>query len=148
VMDGTHYDSGCCFDYGNASTNGRAVGAGTMETTYFGTSTVWVLEAVRARGLWPTWSPACFRIQPEEERRRSDHRFLAVHHRSGRWRRRQPLGLRGGNAQQGSLTTFYSGVRPNSRASSAYYPMHKQGAILLGTGGDNGNGSSAHSMKA
>jgi hypothetical protein len=41
VIDGTHYASGCCFDYGNSSTNGRAVGTGTMETTYFGTSTVW-----------------------------------------------------------------------------------------------------------
>ncbi len=50
--------------------------------------------------------------------------------------------LRGGNAQHGGLTTFYSGVRPGSPASDAYYPMHKQGAILLGIGGDNGNGSS------
>src|SRR5664280_3563971 len=41
VIDGTHYDSGCCFDYGNSSTNGRAVGTGTMETTYFGTATAW-----------------------------------------------------------------------------------------------------------
>jgi FtsP/CotA-like multicopper oxidase with cupredoxin domain len=49
--------------------------------------------------------------------------------------------LRGGNAQQGGLTTFYSGVRPGTPASNAYFPMHKQGAILLGNGGDNGNGS-------
>jgi len=41
VVDGTHYSSGCCFDYGNSSTNGRAVGTGTMETTYFGTATAW-----------------------------------------------------------------------------------------------------------
>ena len=41
VIDGTHYDNGCCFDYGNSSRNGRAVGTGTMETTYFGTSTAW-----------------------------------------------------------------------------------------------------------
>src|SRR4051812_17613239 len=39
VVDGKHYDSGCCFDYGNSSTNSRAVGTGTMETTYYGTST-------------------------------------------------------------------------------------------------------------
>ena len=36
--------------------------------------------------------------------------------------------LRGGNAQKGGLTTFYSGVRPGSPANNAYYPMHKQGA--------------------
>jgi len=39
VMDGTHYDSGCCFDYGNAETDSRADGPGTMETTYLGTAT-------------------------------------------------------------------------------------------------------------
>src|SRR5678815_3282138 len=25
VIDGTHYDSGCCFDYGNSSTNGLSL---------------------------------------------------------------------------------------------------------------------------
>lgn len=44
--------------------------------------------------------------------------------------------LRGGNAQSGSLSTFYSGQRP-----SGYYPMNKQGSIVLGTGGDNSNGA-------
>ena len=50
--------------------------------------------------------------------------------------------LRGGNAQQGGLTTFYSGSRPGSSNNADYFPMHKQGAVLLGNGGDNGNGSS------
>ena len=50
--------------------------------------------------------------------------------------------LRGGNAQKGGLTTFYSGPRPGSQHNGNYFPMHKQGAILMGTGGDNGNGSS------
>ena len=35
----------------------------------------------------------------------------------------------GGNAQSGSLSTFYSGARPNV---SGYNPMKKQGAIILG----------------
>jgi hypothetical protein len=42
--------------------------------------------------------------------------------------------IRGGNAQSGGLSTFYSGVRP-----SGYNPMHKEGAIILGIGGDNSN---------
>ncbi len=42
----------------------------------------------------------------------------------------------GGNAQSGSLSTDYSGVRP-----SGYNPMHKQGAIILGIGGDNSKSS-------
>jgi hypothetical protein len=44
----------------------------------------------------------------------------------------------GGNAQSGSVSTFYSGVRPNV---SGYNPMHKQGAIILGIGGDNSKGA-------
>ena len=36
VFDGTHYNGGCCFDYGNAETNSDDDGAGTMEAIYFG----------------------------------------------------------------------------------------------------------------
>jgi hypothetical protein len=46
--------------------------------------------------------------------------------------------IRGGNAQSGGLSTFYDGVRPNV---SGYNPMKKQGAIILGTGGDNSKGA-------
>ena len=41
------------------------------------------------------------------------------------------------NAQSGGLATDYSGARPNV---SGYNPMHKQGAIILGIGGDNSDG--------
>ena len=50
--------------------------------------------------------------------------------------------LRGGNAQTGKLSTYYSGVRPGTPDKSDYFPMSKKGGILLGNGGDNGNGSS------
>jgi hypothetical protein len=40
--------------------------------------------------------------------------------------------LRGGNAQMGTVTTMYDGVRQNG-----YTPMKKEGAIILGIGGDN-----------
>jgi hypothetical protein len=46
--------------------------------------------------------------------------------------------IRGGNAQSGGLSTFYNGVRPNV---SGYNPMKKQGAIILGIGGDNSKGA-------
>ena len=143
VIDGTHYDSGCCFDYGNASTNGRAVGTGTMETTYFGTSTAWgsgagpgpwIMSDMEA-GLFSGYNAKQNAADPTVE----SWRFVTAVVDGGggnKW------DLRGGNAQKGGLTTFYSGVRPGSQTNSAYYPMHRQGAILLGTGGDNGNGSS------
>ncbi len=142
VVDGTHYDSGCCFNYGNASTNGLAVGTGTMETTYFGTSTVWgrgegtgpwIMSDMEA-GLFSGYDAKLNAADPTID----SWRFVTAVVDGGggnRW------DLRGGNAQEGGLTTFYSGVRPHSLTDSRYYPMRRQGAILLGNGGDNGNGS-------
>jgi non-reducing end alpha-L-arabinofuranosidase len=143
VIDGTHYDSGCCFDYGNASTNGRAVGTGTMETTYFGTATAWgtgngpgpwIMSDMEA-GLFSGYNAKQNVADPTV----SAWRFVTAVVDGGGG---NAWDLRGGNAQQGGLTTFYSGVRPGSRTGDSYFPMRRQGAILLGTGGDNGNGSS------
>jgi len=143
VVDGTHYDSGCCFDYGNSSTNGRAVGTGTMETTYFGTATAWgtgngpgpwIMSDMEA-GLFSGYNAKQNVGSPTID----SWRFVTAVVDGGggnKW------DLRGGNAQQGGLTTFYNGIRPGSSTNNNYYPMHKQGGILLGTGGDNGNGSS------
>ena len=42
VINGHHFNNGCCFDYGNAETDSsRDDGNGTMETTYYGNSTGW-----------------------------------------------------------------------------------------------------------
>ena len=41
VVNGRHYNSGCCFDYGNAEIDSRDDDNGTMETTYFGDATNW-----------------------------------------------------------------------------------------------------------
>jgi hypothetical protein len=143
VVDGTHYDSGCCFDYGNSSTNGRAVGTGTMETTYFGTATAWgsgdgpgpwIMSDMEA-GLFSGYNAKQNVADPTIDA----WRFVTAVVDGGggnKW------DLRGGNAQSGTLTTFYSGVRPGSQTTSSYFPMRKPGGILLGTGGDNGNGSS------
>src|ERR1035441_2842673 len=43
----------------------------------------------------------------------------------------------GGDAQKGALSVMFNGPRVNA----TYDPMRKQGAILLGNGGDNSNGS-------
>ncbi len=142
VIDGTHYDSGCCFDYGNASANGRAVGTGTMETVYFGTATAWgsgdgpgpwIMSDMEA-GLFSGYNAKKNVADPTID----SWRFVTAVVDGGggnKW------DLRGGNAQQGALTTFYSGIRPGSSNNAAYFPMHKKGGILLGNGGDNGNGS-------
>jgi hypothetical protein len=143
VIDGTHYDSGCCFDYGNAETNSRDDGPGTMENTYFGTATAWGsgagpgpwIMADMEGGLYSGYNLKQNVADPTID---SWRLVTAVVDGGGgnKW------DLRGGNAQKGDLTTFYTGARPGSQTDSRYYPMRKQGGILLGTGGDNGNGSS------
>ena len=41
VVNGHHYNGGCCFDYGNAEIDSHDDDAGTMETAYFGNATPW-----------------------------------------------------------------------------------------------------------
>ena len=41
IFDGTHYNGGCCFDYGNAETSNNDTGNGHMEAIYFGNIKVW-----------------------------------------------------------------------------------------------------------
>ncbi|MFZ2287495.1 MAG: arabinofuranosidase catalytic domain-containing protein [Bacteroidales bacterium] len=142
VFDGTHFDSGCCFNYGNTSTNSRAVGRGTMETVYFGTATAWgsgngpgpwIMSDMEA-GLFSGYDAKKNIANPTID----SWRFVTGVVNGGggnQW------DIRGGNAQEDSLMTFYSGLRPGSLENSFYFPMHRKGAVQLGNGGDNGNGS-------
>lgn len=139
VISGHHYNSGCCFDYGNAETDSRDDGNGTMETTYYGNASAWYRG--QPPGPWimtdqennlvgcvnPDGSKFCTNLPS------IDWRFVTAtadgepHH----WR------SMGGDAQQGDLKVMFDG----RRVDASYDPMRKQGAILLGNGGDNSNGS-------
>jgi non-reducing end alpha-L-arabinofuranosidase len=137
VFDGTHYNGGCCFDYGNAETNSRDNGNGTMEAIYFGNNNVWGYGA--GNGPWimadlenGLFSGANTRYNAGDPS--ISHRFLTaiVKGEPNHW------AIRGGNAQSGGVSTFYNGSRPNA---SGYNPMKKEGAIILGIGGDNSVGA-------
>ena len=142
VCDGKHFDSGCCFNYGNTSTNSRAVGRGTMETVYFGTATAWgsgsgtgpwIMSDMEA-GLFSGYDAKQNVANPTID----SWRFVTGMVSGGggnQWE------IHGGNAQEGELATFYKGIRPHSLDNDWYYPMHRKGAVQMGNGGDNGNGS-------
>jgi hypothetical protein len=137
ILDGTHYNGGCCFDYGNAETNSHDTGNGHMEAIYFGDSTSWGsgsgsgpwIMADLENGLFSGVSAGNNAGDPS-----ISHRFVTavVKGEPNQW------AIRGGNSASGGLSTFYSGVRPNK---SGYNPMHKEGAIILGIGGDNSIGA-------
>ena len=144
VISGHHYNSGCCFDYGNAETDSRDDGDGTMETTYFGNQPAWYHG--EEPGPWIMTDQennlvGCVNDDPEDKfcegLETITWRFVTAmadgepHH----WR------SMGGNAQEGALKVYYDGGRIRNDRNS-YDPMRKQGAILLGNGGDNSNGSS------
>ncbi|MBN2635126.1 MAG: lamin tail domain-containing protein [Prolixibacteraceae bacterium] len=143
VFDGTHFDSGCCFNYGNTSANSRAVGRATMSTVYFGTSTAWGSGAGTGPWIMSDMEAGLFsgyNTKVNEENPTIDSwRFVTGMVNGGggnQWE------IRGGDAQNGELSVFYKGIRPQSLENSNYYPMHKKGSVQLGNGGDNGNGSS------
>jgi non-reducing end alpha-L-arabinofuranosidase len=133
VLDGTHYNGGCCFDYGNAETSSHDTGNGHMEAIYFGDSTSWGsgagsgpwIMADLENGLFSGVSAGNNAGDPS-----ISYRFVtaAVKGEPNQW------AIRGGNSASGGLSTFYSGVRPDV---SGYNPMSKEGAIILGIGGDN-----------
>ncbi|MBO0858563.1 MAG: lamin tail domain-containing protein [Chloracidobacterium sp.] len=139
VISGHHYNSGCCFDYGNAEIDSRDDGNGSMETTYYGNAAAWY------RGTPPgPW------IMTDQENNlvgcvNPDGSKFCANLPSVTWRfvtaiaKGEPRHWTsmGGDAQRGELSVMFDGPR----VDHTYDPMRKQGAILLGNGGDNSNGS-------
>ncbi len=143
VINGHHYNNGCCYDYGNAEIDSRDDGDGTMETTYYGNATAWYYG--HGPGPWIMTDQENNLVGGVNESPDDKYlpdlpsitwRFVTAtadgepHH----WR------SMGGDAQQGDLDIMFDGSRIINDRSS-YDPMRKQGAILLGNGGDNSNAS-------
>src|SRR3954464_13920716 len=133
VINGLHFNSGCCFDYGNAEIDSRDDDNGTMETAYFGNATPWYRG--NAPGPWIMTDQennlvgcvnpgSTSKLCPDLPSITS--RFVTAvakgepHH----W------ASLGGDARQGALSTMFDGPR----VDSTYDPMRKQGAIVLGNG--------------
>ena len=136
VTSGTHVNSGCCFDYGNSETTRKADGRGAMDAINFSRSCwfggcsgtgPWV-QADLEWGLFPggstSWNP---------NQRAFTSKFVTATLKNNGTSR---FAIKGGNAQSGGLTTLYAGSLP-----SGYNPMKKQGALILGSGGDCCNGN-------
>jgi hypothetical protein len=102
--------------WGNASKYGAGAGPGP-----------WVMTDLES-GLWPG-----------DQRNNSNYpslpgmNFVTAMVKGGS----NGFSLLSGDATAGSLTIHYDGPRP-----SGYQPMKKQGAIILGIGGDNADGGS------
>jgi hypothetical protein len=132
VASGTHVNDGCCFDYGNAETSTTDTGNGHMDAVYLGFrcehppcsgSGPWVAADLE-NGLFQG-NGSNLRDKP------INASFVtAMLKNDGQ----TTFALKAGNAQSGSLATKYNGTLPTS---GGYVPMHLEGAVVMGTGGDN-----------
>jgi hypothetical protein len=124
-------NSGCCFDYGNVETNNEDDGAATMEAIYFGGGAGWGHGGGSGPWVMADMENGIFSGSTSAYTGNTSVPYSYVTTvligRAG-----GTYALMAGNAQSGNLTTMYDGARP-----SGYTTMKKQGAIVLGTGGDN-----------
>ncbi len=131
VANGKNFNDKCCFDYGNAETNSLNNGPATMEAIYFGSCTSWGrgegsgpwVMADLEEGLFTGRNPG---LNAGVKPITADYVTAMLKGKP------HTLAIKVGDSQAGSLTTVYEGAYP-----SGYDPMKKEGAIVLGTGGDN-----------
>ena len=150
VADGTHSGNGCCFDFGNAETNNGSGPTGAMAalnlgTSYWGTgagSSPW-FEGDFEAGVWAGGSSCgtpgsgqltCSGRKPNPQNpsmKTIPYAFGIL--KTGTTNSMPTWVLKVGDATASTLTTAYDGAAPAN--------WQLQGAVLLGTGGDNSNSS-------
>jgi non-reducing end alpha-L-arabinofuranosidase len=139
VTSGIHFNSGCCFDYGNMEIQLADTGNGHMDAIYFGTlcwfspcngAGPWIMADLE-NGLFQSNTGGS---QSTANTGNPNPFVTATLKNNGQ----NFLALKDGNARSGGLATRYSGALPTTFVSG-YSPMHQEGSIGLGTGGDNSN---------
>ena len=137
VASGRHVNNKCCFDYGNAETNGRDNGNGHMDAINLSTKCFFSpcsrpgprVQADLENGLFAGANGS------DTNNKGNSSAFVTAMVKSNG---KTSYAIKGGNAQSGRLTTWYRGALPDR---GGYVPLHQEGAIVLGTGGDNSKAS-------
>lgn len=128
VASGTYSNSMCCFNYGNSEVGPNAIAKGHMNALNLSS-----MNYFNQPGTGP-WIQADFEfgvypgdVYNPSNTGNSTPFVTAVLHTNGQ----DNWGLEGGDAQTGTLATLFDGDFPDT-----YGPLHQEGAIILGTGGD------------
>jgi hypothetical protein len=126
VASGTHVNSGCCFDFGNAETNNLDNKPGHMDAISLmcdkDNDCKPHVGLDMEDGIYPPFPvPAKLDFVTAMGKNDGQHKYALY------W----------GDSQKGGLTS--SGLIP--LPPKGYAPMQQEGAILLGIGGDNSNSS-------
>jgi non-reducing end alpha-L-arabinofuranosidase len=158
VFGGTYTGSDCCFDFGNAEVKGTDDGNGTMDALNFSRDCwdecgpgggPWV-EADLENGMFMSGTPTptpdfptaliggsfeagdgpCCAATASNLAMKYPFVTAMLNNPGSR-----TFEIEGADAGADALTTFYNGPTP---PGSGYSPMRKEGAIILGSGGDQG----------
>jgi hypothetical protein len=144
VVDGVNAGSGCCFDYGNASTTNTA--SGNMDAVEFSKNKFWGYGA--GAGPWVAadleagvyaWNGGNGNWQNPNSQPLTSPFVTALLKSNQNGKTGGPFALKGSDARSGSLTAMWNGARPNGYAS-----LDKGGGIVLGIGGDNAAGATGN----
>jgi len=127
VTSALHVNEKCCFDFGNAETNNLDNGVGHMD----------------AINIMCNGNPCTTDASLDMEDGLYGHlkvpagtTFVTV---MGACDGRHKFAIYQGNAQSGALTTTHNVDLPDN-----YQPMHQEGAIILGIGGDNSDDATGY----
>ncbi len=164
ITSGTHFNNECCFDYGNAETSSLDTGNGHMDAIYFGASCWFAPTACNGSGPWVQADLENGLFLSDEGKSKSPSYtgnrtpfVTAMLKNDGV----DVFALKNADARRGPLDTHWSGSLPKRDVPdnevtipwapngpgpttigprfAGYSPMKKEGAIILGTGGDNSN---------
>jgi hypothetical protein len=158
VFGGTYSGSDCCFDFGNSEVAGTDDGNGTMDALNFSRDCwdacgpgggPWI-QADLENGMFMTGTPTKTAEAPtafiggsfesgDGPCCAATSQNLAMPYPFVTGMLNNPgsktFTIKGANATTRGLTTFYNGPTPPGKG---YSPMRQQGAIILGSGGDQG----------
>ena len=131
VTSGKHFNGGCCFDYGNSETDRNADGSGAMDALNLSSITAWGTGAGTGPWVMADLEYGVFAQNNTMKNQKNPSQtapyVTAVLKNNGT----SEFALRGSDATAGNLSTYYKGALPGG-----WSPMKKQGAIVLGSGGD------------
>ncbi|HTQ04024.1 MAG TPA: arabinofuranosidase catalytic domain-containing protein [Polyangiaceae bacterium] len=140
--------NGCCYDYGNMENHIGDDGPGTMSALYFGDATDWTRGA--GNGPWVMLDmengvfagggsiailnagQASVNSSDPSLKYASPNIVVGLAKTDGT----KNFELKYGNASSGALTVAWNGSLPTNSNPTSYIPLHQQGGISLGEGGD------------
>ena len=131
VTSGTHFNGGCCYDYGNGQLDRNYNSGPMMDTIYFGNYTIWGTGA--GDGPWVMADMEDGMLAWGNGGNNPNSPSLPFSYVTAMEKNdgTSTFALKGGDATQSTLTTMWDGPLPGSKI-----PMQKEGAVILGAGGD------------